>query len=72
MSMDIVTAECSLTELIHDPLIGLVMKSEGIDPGEFELLLEQVARERASGINQTELAVWPRLSTTETAPCSHC
>ena len=32
--MDIVTAECSLAELVHDPLIGLVMKSDGIDPGE--------------------------------------
>jgi hypothetical protein len=70
--MDIVTAECSLTELVHDPLIGLVMKSDGIDPGELELLLERVARDRASGINQTELAVCPRLSMTETAACSHC
>ena len=69
--MDIVTAECSLAELLHDPLIGLVMKSDGIHPGELELLLERVARDRASGINQIELAVCPRLST-ETALCSHC
>ena len=70
--MDIVTAECSLAELVHDPLIGLVMKSDGIDPGELELLLERVARDRASGINRTDLPVCPRLPTTETAPCSHC
>jgi hypothetical protein len=65
--MDIVTAECSLAELVHDPLIGLVMKSDGIDPGALELLLVRVARDR--GINRTDLAVCPRLPPTETAPC---
>ena len=70
--MDIVTAECSLAEPVHDPLIGLVMKSDGIDPGELKLLLDRVARNRASGINRTDLAVCPRLPTMETAPCSRC
>jgi hypothetical protein len=72
MSMDIVTAECSLAELVHDPLTGLVMKSDGTDPRELELLLERVARDRAGRINRTDLVVCPRLPTTETTPCSRC
>ena len=71
--MDIVTAECSLADLVHDPLIGLVMKSGGVDPAALEPLLEQVARDQASRINRTDLGVCcSRLLTTETAPCSHC
>jgi hypothetical protein len=42
MVMDI--AQCSLAQLIDDPLIGLIMKSDGVDRGELELLLERVAR----------------------------
>jgi hypothetical protein len=38
-------AQCSLTELMADPLIGLVMKSDGVDRRDLELLLERVARE---------------------------
>ena len=37
-------AECPLAELVDDPLIGPVMKSDGVDRRELELLLEQVAR----------------------------
>jgi hypothetical protein len=37
-------AGCSLAELIDDPLIGLVMNSDGVDRRELELLLERVAR----------------------------
>ena len=40
--MDI--AQWSLAELVDDPLIGLVMKSDGVDRRELKLLLEQVAR----------------------------
>jgi hypothetical protein len=40
-------AGCSLAELIDDPLIGLVMKSDGVDRCELELLLEQAARTAA-------------------------
>ena len=36
----------TLAELIDDPLTGLVMKSDGVDRRELELLLEQVARKR--------------------------
>ena len=40
--MDI--AGCSLAELMNDPLIGLVMKSDGVDRRELKLLLVQVAQ----------------------------
>ena len=40
-------AGCSLAELIDDPLIGLVMKSDGVDRHELERLLEQAARTAA-------------------------
>jgi hypothetical protein len=43
-------AQCSLAELMADPLIGLVMKSDGVDRRDLELLLERVARERAGAI----------------------
>jgi hypothetical protein len=35
-------AGCSLAELIDDPLTGLVMKSDGVDRHELELLLAEV------------------------------
>jgi hypothetical protein len=45
--MDI--AECSLAELIDDPLIGLVMRSDRVDRRELELLLERAARTAIAG-----------------------
>jgi hypothetical protein len=42
--MDHKTAEYSLAELVEDPLIGLLMKSDGVDPRSIELLFERVAR----------------------------
>ncbi len=36
----------TLAELIGDPLIGLVMKSDGVDRRSIELLFERVAREQ--------------------------
>ena len=67
--MDI--AGCSLAELVDDPLIGLVMKSDGVDRCELELLFERVAHER---LRATRLAnpCRSRLLTAETVPCSHC
>jgi hypothetical protein len=44
--MDIETARCSLTELVQDPLIALVMRSDGVERSELDLLLRRVARER--------------------------
>jgi hypothetical protein len=37
------TTEYSLTELVEDPLVGLLMKSDGVDPRTIELLFEQIA-----------------------------
>jgi len=45
--MDI--AGCSLAELIDDPLVNLLMKSDGVDRREIELLLERVARTASAG-----------------------
>ena len=38
-----VIAECSLAELVEDPLVGLLMKSDGVDRRSVELLFERVA-----------------------------
>jgi len=62
------TAGRSLAELIDDPLTGLVMKSDGVDRRELELLLEQVARKRLLAI-QLANPCRPGLLTAETAPC---
>jgi hypothetical protein len=47
--------QCSLAELMADPLIGLVMKSDGVDRRDLELLLERVARGRAGAIARPEV-----------------
>jgi hypothetical protein len=62
---------CSLTELVDDPLIDLVMKSDRVDRNELELLLQRVARER---LRAKELAndLPPRLPVTEAVACSRC
>jgi hypothetical protein len=55
---DVITigiAQCSLAELMADPLIGLVMKSDGVDRRDLDLLLERVARERAGAIARPEV-----------------
>ena len=62
---------CSLAELVDDPLIGLVMKSDRVDRREHELLLEPVARERLRAAPLGE-PCRARLLTTETVPCSRC
>jgi hypothetical protein len=48
-------AQYSLAELMADPLIGLVMKRDGVDRRDLELLLEGVARERAKAIARPEV-----------------
>jgi hypothetical protein len=40
--------DCTFAELVRDPLIGLVMKSDGVDRHSIELLFERIARERQS------------------------
>jgi hypothetical protein len=58
-------AKCSLAELVEDPLIRLVMKSDGVDRRTVELLFQRVARERARGVHELrrhrkEEATWCR------------
>jgi hypothetical protein len=55
--MEIDIAECSLAELVQDPLIGLVMKSDGVDHCDLESLLERVARGWARVTDETEVPV---------------
>jgi hypothetical protein len=62
--MDI--AECSLAELMEDPLVGLVMESDGVDRCELELIFERVVRERSGAGSRV------RLPTMEAAACSPC
>jgi hypothetical protein len=42
--MDHKVTEYSLGELVEDPLVSLVMKSDGVDRRSIELLFERVAR----------------------------
>jgi hypothetical protein len=48
-------AECSLADLMDDPLVGLVMKSDGVNRAELKPFFERVARAIAS-----DLAANPR------------
>ena len=42
--MDHKMTEYSLAELVEDPLVGLLMKSDHVDRRSIELLFERVAR----------------------------
>ena len=56
------TVEYSLAELVEDPLIGLMMKSDGVDRRSVELLFERLSRSRArlrEGRLPRETAPWP-------------
>jgi hypothetical protein len=62
--------ECSLAELMEDPLVGLVMQRDGVDRCELELLLEHVARRYAPADGNHSISDWPAwLPEMETAPC---
>jgi hypothetical protein len=43
-------SESSLAELIQDPLVAMVMKSDGVDRHSIELLFERVAAKRSAGV----------------------
>ena len=49
--------DCTLAELVRDPLVGLVMKSDGVDGRSIELLFERIARERPKEARQRGAAV---------------
>ena len=63
-----VIAECSLAELVEDPLVDLLMKSDGVDRRSVELLFERVARERARDLEGNR----SRLPDKEGTRCSAC
>jgi hypothetical protein len=42
--------ESSLAELIQDPLVGLMMRSDGVDRRSIELLFERVVARRSAGV----------------------
>jgi hypothetical protein len=43
-------AESSLAKLIEDPLVGMIMKSDGVDRRSIELLFERIAAGRSAGV----------------------
>lgn len=49
--MDNDFVECSLGELVEDPLIGLMMKSDGVDRRSVEALFERLSETRVRGRN---------------------
>lgn len=55
-------AHCRLAELVRDPLIGLLMRSDGVDRHSVELLFGRIARERASFARQRGAARSPKAS----------
>jgi hypothetical protein len=61
-------AESSLTELVRDPLVGLVMKSDGVDRRSIELLFERIGR----GLGPRLEAVRPRHARQEIDRCTTC
>ena len=71
--MDIDVAQCSLTELVEDPLISLMMRSDGVDRRSIELLFARVSRERAQAARQSHLPAFSlHLPVVEAAPCPSC
>ena len=38
----------TLAQLVHDPLIGLLMKSDGVDRNSIEALFARIAQQRAT------------------------
>jgi hypothetical protein len=55
-------AHCTLAELVRDPLIGLLMHSDGVDRRSIEVLFERIARERPSFARQRGAACSPKAS----------
>jgi len=53
---------CTLAELVRDPLIGLLMHSDGVDRRSIELLFERIVRERPSFARQRGDACSPKAS----------
>jgi hypothetical protein len=65
-------AECSLAELMEDPLVRLVMKSDGVDRCELELLFERVGRGRLWTDWHHSNPAWRACGRAEPAQCLPC
>jgi hypothetical protein len=65
-------AESSLAELMEDPLVGLVMKSDRVDRCELELLFKRVGRGRACTDWHHGAHDSRGRTRTEPMPCSPC
>ena len=63
-------AESLLTELVRDPLVGLVMKSDGVDRRSIELLFERIGRGPGPGPRLEALR--PRHAGQEINRCTTC
>ena len=63
-----VIAEFSLADLVGDPLVGLMMKSDGVDRRSVELLFERIARDRSRDPNNAR----PGLGGEEIEWCLSC
>jgi hypothetical protein len=61
-------AESSLTELVRDPLVGLVMKSDGVDRRSIELLFARIGRSLGPRLE----APRPRHARQEIDRCTTC
>jgi hypothetical protein len=55
-------AHCTLAELVCDPLVGLLMHSDGVDRHSIEVLFERIARERPNAVRQRGAARSPKAS----------
>jgi hypothetical protein len=64
--------ECSLAELMEDPLVGLVMQSDGVERCELELLFERIGRECALADRHHDIPVMPAWPGEEPTQCSPC
>ena len=64
--------ECSLAELMEDPLVGLVMQSDGVDRCELEFLFERVGRGQAWADPRERRQGSRTQPNVEATPCSPC
>lgn len=53
---DCAMTPATLAELVRDPLIGLLMESDGVDQRSIELLFERLAHERQTAARQHNAA----------------
>lgn len=50
MSRETQPSNLTFAELVRDPLVALVMKSDGVDRASVEALFERIAQQRPHGV----------------------